>query len=133
MTSRQRMLAALQGRQPDRLPVTTHHVMPSFLDKCLGGITAREFFDAYGLRRDRVDRPPPPLPRRAASTPTRSRVSPAFLESRRVATDNWRVFAEPIPDPARKLTRYRFATPPRRSLHGARRRRLHCLGHRAAD
>jgi hypothetical protein len=31
MTSKERMLAALTGGRPDRLPVTTHHVMPYFL------------------------------------------------------------------------------------------------------
>jgi hypothetical protein len=35
------MLAALSGRVPDRLPVTTHHVMPYFLDRY-----SDHFFDA---------------------------------------------------------------------------------------
>jgi len=38
MTSKQRMLAAITGTGPDRLPVTTHHVMPYFLDECLDGM-----------------------------------------------------------------------------------------------
>ena len=37
MTSKQRCLAALNRQVPDRLPVTTHHVMPYYLDKYLGG------------------------------------------------------------------------------------------------
>ena len=32
MSSRQRLLGALKRRKPDRLPVTTHHLMPYFLD-----------------------------------------------------------------------------------------------------
>ena len=32
MTSKQRMLAALTRGKPDRLPVTTHHVMDYFRD-----------------------------------------------------------------------------------------------------
>ena len=49
MTSKQRMLTALTRGQPDRLPVTTHHVMKYFLDTYLGGRTDREFFDYFGL------------------------------------------------------------------------------------
>ena len=33
MTSKARFLAALEHRVPDRLPVTTHHVMDYFLKK----------------------------------------------------------------------------------------------------
>ncbi len=32
MTSKQRMLAALEHRPADRLPVTTHHIMQYYLD-----------------------------------------------------------------------------------------------------
>ena len=49
MTSRQRLLTALDRGIPDRLPVTTHHLMPSFLAQVLGGITEREFFDRFGM------------------------------------------------------------------------------------
>ena len=38
MTSKQRFLAALDRKVPDHLPVTTHHVMPYYLDKYLNGI-----------------------------------------------------------------------------------------------
>ena len=31
MTPRQRLLTALGGGVPDRLPATTHHVMPTYL------------------------------------------------------------------------------------------------------
>lgn len=50
MTSRQRMLHALTGNGlPDRLPVTTHHVMQYFLDKYMKSATVPEFFDYFGL------------------------------------------------------------------------------------
>ena len=48
MTSRERLLAALDRRVPDRLPATTHHLMPTFLAG-MGGLTEREFFDRFGL------------------------------------------------------------------------------------
>ena len=48
MTPRERLLTALARRVPDRLPATTHHLMPSFL-AAVGGISDREFFDRFGL------------------------------------------------------------------------------------
>ena len=49
LTSKQRMLTAIQGGTPDRLPVTTHHLMKSFLDKYMDGIGGQEFFDHFGM------------------------------------------------------------------------------------
>ena len=43
------MLAALNREIPDRLPVTTHHVMGYFLNRYLNGISNVEFFDRLGL------------------------------------------------------------------------------------
>ncbi len=110
MTSKERMLAAIGRRTPDRLPVTTHHVMPYFLDKYLGGMTAQQFFDEFGL--DAIVWTVSHRPNEARGEyrdPLQG--EPGFLESRRVATDSWRVYAESVPDNERKLTRYRFVTP----------------------
>ena len=52
MTSRERLLEALTGGVPDRLPVTTHHVMLSFLDKYMGGVPDPHFFDRFGMDAD---------------------------------------------------------------------------------
>ena len=49
MTSRKRLLTALEGSRPDRLPVTTHHLMPWFLDRYLDGIGEDDFFRRFGL------------------------------------------------------------------------------------
>jgi len=49
MNSKQRFLAALRREVPDRLPVTTHHVMPYFLEQAMGGISVQEFFDYFGF------------------------------------------------------------------------------------
>lgn len=49
MKAKERFLAALERKIPDRLPVTTHHVMPYFLEHTMGGISAQEFFDRFGL------------------------------------------------------------------------------------
>ena len=49
MNSRERLLTALDGGRPDRLPVTTHHLMPYFLETYLDGASEDEFFDRFGL------------------------------------------------------------------------------------
>ncbi|MBN1273039.1 MAG: hypothetical protein JXB26_12285 [Candidatus Aminicenantes bacterium] len=49
MTSKERFLAALNRDIPDRLPVTTHHLMPSYLRRQGKGKTPMEFFDYFGL------------------------------------------------------------------------------------
>jgi hypothetical protein len=43
------MLTVLDGGQPDRLPVTTHHLMPYFLDTYIDGISEADFFQRFGL------------------------------------------------------------------------------------
>jgi hypothetical protein len=49
MTSKKRMLTALERRCPDRLPVTTHHVMDYFLRTYVGGADVQAFFEKFGL------------------------------------------------------------------------------------
>ena len=49
MNSKQRLLKALNREVPDRLPVTTHHVMPSFMDHYMDGAGNQEFFARFGL------------------------------------------------------------------------------------
>ena len=41
MTAKQRMLITLDGGKPDRLPVTTHFLMPQFLNTCMAGMSLR--------------------------------------------------------------------------------------------
>ena len=49
MTARERLLTAMGGGVPDRLPVTTHHVMSYFLTRYVEGISVQAFFDRFGL------------------------------------------------------------------------------------
>ncbi len=52
MTSRQRLLCALDRKVPDRLPVAPlHHVQSYFLRKYAGGVTDQEFLKEYGFDR----------------------------------------------------------------------------------
>ena len=49
MSPKQRLVAALDHRPTDHLPVTTHHLMRHYLDKYLPGKTEDEFFATFGL------------------------------------------------------------------------------------
>jgi len=111
MTSKQRMLTALDGGQPDRLPVTTHHVQQYFLDKYLDGMDYRDFFDVFGF--DPIRWVVPYKPDDSQSEffdPTQTSVHPLDL-THRVVSDEWRIEPEPIPNPEYRTTRYRFITP----------------------
>jgi hypothetical protein len=104
------MLAALQGHVPDRLPVTTHHVMSYFLDKYMGGITDRAFFDHFGL--DAILWTVPHMPGDSPDVyPDPDQGEVGFLGSRRVASDDWRVVEEEVPNQEYPTVRYRFVTP----------------------
>ena len=111
MTSRDRMLTAIERGVPDRLPVTTHHLMQYFLDEYMGGISDQEFFDYFGLDAYYWFAPPtkPDLTRGEYYDPLQGELG--FLESRRVSSDQWRIFPQDIPGERFKTTRYRFVTP----------------------
>lgn len=110
MTSKQRMRAAIKGEQPDRLPVTTHHVMQYFLDTYMNGIDYQEFFDYFGLD---------PIVWTVPHKPDKSRNEyyapgqdePAFLASQQIFSDNWQITSEPVSDPQYKSERFNVKTP----------------------
>jgi len=110
VTSKERFLAVFNGELPDRLPVTTHHVMPYFLNTCLPGNSSDEFFERFGIDPIRwVVAHTPGDPPREYVDPDQG--APGFLEARRVATDQWRIRAEPVQSDAGDLVRYHFVTP----------------------
>ena len=49
MNSKERMLTALHKGKPDRLPVSVHQWQQYHLDTYLGGITALEAFERFGM------------------------------------------------------------------------------------
>ncbi len=109
MTAKQRFIAALTRQKTDRLPVTTHHVMPYFLGKYMSGISNDEFFDAFGLD---------PIHWVQAFAPDASKGEyydphhvPGYLEARRVVSDQWKITAESVPDERYSTVRYSFITP----------------------
>ncbi|HPO13127.1 MAG TPA: uroporphyrinogen decarboxylase family protein [Candidatus Hydrogenedentes bacterium] len=89
MTSKQRFLAALRREKPDRLPVTTHHVMPYFLEHYMQGIGVQEFFDYFGL--DPIEWIMPLKP-----NPTRGEYWNESVPGQ-IASDTWRAEVEPYP------------------------------------
>jgi uroporphyrinogen decarboxylase len=110
MTSKQRLVTALDRGVADRLPVTTHHLMPYFLDKYMGGMSNQACFEHFGL--DPIVWAVPHRPDSAVGEyfdPQQSAIG--FLESRRISSDSWRVEWEDVPGQSYATTRYRFVTP----------------------
>jgi uroporphyrinogen decarboxylase len=110
MTSRQRLLSALDGRVPDRLPVTTHHVLPYYLKKFCDGISVADFFDRFGM--DAITWTVPHRPGNSSDDfvdPTQG--EPGFLQSRRIVSDSWRIEEAPMPHSEYRTVRMRFSTP----------------------
>jgi uroporphyrinogen decarboxylase len=105
MTSRERLLTALDRGIPDRLPVTTHHLMPSFL-RDMGGLSERAFFDRYGL--DAIIWTTPLRPGPGTRTDPSAG---ATIESWSFVSDDWRVERTAIPHPDFATVRYGFVTP----------------------
>jgi len=110
MNSKQRLLNALERKKTDRLPVTTHHLMPSFLKNYMNGISDQDFFEFFGLD---------PVRWTIAHTcdtnkgeyfdPTHTEIG--FLEARRICTDNWRFSSGEIHGKAYPTKRLNIITP----------------------
>ena len=49
MTSKERMMVALEGGKPDRMPVSVHQWQGYHLDKYLGGISDIQAFERFGM------------------------------------------------------------------------------------
>lgn len=110
MTSRERMLAALTLQKPDVLPVTTHHVMPYYLNKHQNGISVREFFDRFGF--DAINWHVGQLPNVSKGEwVDDTQGERGFLENVRILSDHWRVEAEDIVNQKYPTTSYRIVTP----------------------
>ena len=110
MDSKERLIAAIQGEVPDRLPVTTHHLMPSFLKSHLNGASDREFFDRFGLD------PIQWIIAYAASESAGEYHDPGhtelgFLEARRVCSDQWRFRVEKLGNRQFDTSRFTIITP----------------------
>lgn len=108
MSSRERILTALDRGVPDRLPVTTHHLMPAFL-RAMGGLSERQFFDRYGL--DAIHWTTPLL---AGSGFEPDAQGDGALESWSHVSGTWRVERSDIPGTDARTVRYDMVTPRKR-------------------
>jgi len=115
MTAKQRFLTALDCGVPDRLPVTTHHVMPYFLCKYMNGISNDEFFDYFGLDPIRWVSSEAPDPSRGQRYGPEQEEPKAWFggrwKARHIETDTWRVEVQEITGQQYPMVRYRFLTP----------------------
>ena len=115
LTSRERLLAALEGRIPDRLPVTTHHVMPSFLKNLsaeinVENITDQQFFDYFKLD---------PVLWITAHKPDESQGAYFDLDQpdtgttdpKCICSDDWQISRRVLPDAQYVTTLFRINTP----------------------
>ncbi len=112
MTPRQRFLKALELGRPDRLPVTTHHVMPYFLEKYLGGASVLDFFDRFGL--DPVDWVDARMPDAAAGDYLVTKAAGVGgREASYLCSDRWRIRCEAKRLGTNSTVRYIIDTPKR--------------------
>ncbi|MEA3476587.1 MAG: uroporphyrinogen decarboxylase family protein [Bacteroidota bacterium] len=110
MNSKERFIATLEHRPTDRLPVTTHHLMPSFLKNYLNGASNMEFFEQFGLD---------PIDWQMAYTfdPNRGEyydpehTEMGFLEARRVISDEWVIKIEKLEGQNYPSQRFEIITP----------------------
>lgn len=98
MTSRERLLAAINRKPIDRLAVTTHHILPYFLKKYMPGKKIIDFFDKYNA--DAIDW----VYDYKAPESTDYYLNPAqksemeFLETRMISSDDWMIDQNIIED-----------------------------------
>ena len=110
MTSKQRFIAALERKVPDRLPVTTHHVQEFYLKNYMKGISVEEFWDVFGFDPIRwVVAHKPDETKGEYFDPTQRRLG--FLEAPRICSNDWRIAFEDVPDDQYRSVRYNFITP----------------------
>ncbi len=110
MTSKERFLKTLNREKADRLPVTTHHIMPSFLEKYMPGQSDQDFFNQFGFD---------PINWIIAYAPDESKgeyYDPlhkelGFLEAYRISSDNWRFNLEKLDGFKYETTRFNIITP----------------------
>lgn len=110
MTPRERLSTAFDRGVPDRLPVTTHHVMPYFLQKHMDGISIEEFFQRTGMDPIRWEIPVKPDDARGEYYAP-GQGEPGFLQTFRIFSDSWRIESEPLASDEYQTRRETIHTP----------------------
>ena len=109
MTAKQRLVAALDRQPTDRLPVTTHHLMQSYMARHFPGQTDDDFFAAFGLDPIcwvQAHRPDP-----NSTAYFESGHVPGFLEARRITSGQWRFEHETVATEPYCTERHNIVTP----------------------
>ena len=102
MTPKERLIAALEHRPTDRLPVTTHHLLPYFLNKYADGMDGLEFHQKMGFD-------PIVWPFRFLPNPEAHQYRDP--KTGIICTDEWTVETAPQEGYAYPTTRYTIHTP----------------------
>jgi len=118
MTSKKRLLSAINREKPDCLPVTTHHVMPYFLDKYMNGMTIQEFFEYFGLDQILWTNPRKPQDD-GKSYFEKPALKRNFSETRKIVSDSWKIKSEKIAEQHYTTFRYNIITPKKTTVDDA--------------
>jgi uroporphyrinogen-III decarboxylase len=111
MTTKDRFLRAINREKPDRLPVTTHHIMPYFLQQYYNNRSYQDFFKEYGIDPIEwiIDFEPSPS-KGEYFDPSHQELG--FLEAKRICTDSWYFEEEILRTDASGITkRFKIITP----------------------
>jgi len=106
MKSKQRLLAAIDGNIPDRLPCTTHELIPYYLKNDLNGISEAEFFESFQL-----DKTVWLNPLKAQSEAGQTLITAHDIYQPFVETDTWKLDVENIHQSGRLGKRFTIITP----------------------
>jgi uroporphyrinogen decarboxylase len=111
MSAKERLVTALDGGVPDRLPVTTHHLQSYFRNRYMNGMSDDEVFDEFGLDPIRWIGPHLPDPEQGDYFDPRqtSLDNPRF--NRRILSKDWQIAEEEVPSKKYQTTRYTITTP----------------------
>ncbi len=110
MNPKERFIATLEHRPTDRLPVTTHHLMPSFLKNYMDGKPNMEFFEQFGL--DAIDwQMAYTFDSQRGEYYDPEHTEMGFLEARRVLSDNWIIQLEKLEGYSYPTQRFNIVTP----------------------
>ncbi len=108
MNTKERFLKAINREITDRLPFTTHHVMPYYTKKYLNGINGREFFDYFEID---------PIEWIVELTPNIGEYfnnideDSKFVLEKWICSDNWRIEIEELENNEYQVKRFNIITP----------------------
>lgn len=110
MNPKERLLTALDGKEADHLPATTHHVFDPWLAEYLGGIGRDEYFLTLGLDGIRWTNPIKPDKNRDEWFANDKR-PPDFLEIKQIVSPTWSIDVEEKQNEKGTLKHYTINTP----------------------